>query len=65
MEKGQAVTSESGELVERSVAQKAGSNPLATEFECSVCYGPLLDPVIGTLKGCPRGTVWGARLQVL
>ena len=61
------VISESGEPVERSVAQKAeaGSNPLAAEFECSVCYGPLLDPVIGTLKGCPRGTVWGARLQVL
>ena len=34
---------------------EAGSNPLAAEFECSICYGPLLDPVIGTLKGCPRG----------
>ena len=57
MEKGQAVISESGEPVERSVAQKAeaGSNPLAAKFECSVCYGPVLDPVIGTLKGCPRG----------
>ena len=57
MEKGQAVTLESGELVERSVAQKveAGSNPLAAEFECSVCYDPLLDSVICTLKGCPRG----------
>ena len=57
MEKGQAVTSESGEPVERSVAQKAeaGSNLLAAEFESSVCYGPLLDPVIGTLKGCSRG----------
>ena len=57
MEKGQAVTSESGEPVERSVAQKAeaGSNPVAAEFECSVCYGPLLDPVMGTLRGC----LWG------
>ena len=32
----------------------SGSNPLVVEFECSVCYGPLLDPVIGTLKGCPQ-----------
>ena len=57
MEKGQAVTSESGKQVESSVAQKAevGSNLLAMEFEYSICYDLLLDPVVSTLKGCPWG----------
>lgn len=49
METGQAVTSEPAKPVEASSAEnvEAGSKPLAAEFECSICYDLLLEPVVG------------------